>query len=139
MSFRYGIVLRIVLSFAITFEFVPRTSLVVVPVTINGRGPFRFILDTGASDSILSSAVADALAIPEGRSRRILTAGGAVPAQVRMLRIFKVGGVRLEEVEIAVMQADLMKTLQVDGVLGADYLRRFKVSIDYQNRLVDIA
>jgi hypothetical protein len=31
-----------------------------------------------------------------------------------------------------------MKTLKVDGILGGDYLRRFKVSIDYDNRLVDI-
>jgi len=32
----------------------------------------------------------------------------------------------------------LMKTLNVDGILGGDYLRRFKVSIDYDNQIVEI-
>jgi hypothetical protein len=44
----------------------------------------------------------------------------------------------MENVEIAVGNLPLMKTLKVDGLLGGDYLRRFKVSIDYDNMIVDI-
>jgi predicted aspartyl protease len=122
----------------VAFDFVDNTSLVVVPVTINSRGPYRFLLDTGASNTILSSAVADSLGIPDGRRERLLTAGGDVPVSIRTLKTLTVGAAHLEDVEIAVTNVGLMKTLKVDGILGGDYLRRFKVSIDYDNRLVDI-
>ena len=35
----------------VRFTFVPGTSLVVIPVFVNERGPYRFLLDTGASNS----------------------------------------------------------------------------------------
>ena len=121
----------------VAFDFVDNTSLVVVPVTINGRGPFRFLLDTGASNTFLSSAVADSLGIPDGRRELLISAGGDVPVSMRTLKTMSVGAAHLENIEIAVGDVILIKTLKVDGILGADYLRRFKVSIDYDNRLVD--
>ena len=45
---------------------------------------------------------------------------------------------RLEDIEIAVIDFDLMKTLKVDGVLGSDYLRRFRLVIDYDNKVIKI-
>ena len=44
----------------------------------------------------------------------------------------------MEDLEIAVGNLDLMRVLKVDGVLGSDYLRRFKVDIDYDCKLVKI-
>jgi hypothetical protein len=49
-----------------------------------------------------------------------------------------VGAAHWDNVEIVVMNADLMRTLHADGILGGDYLRRFKLSIDYANRVIDI-
>ena len=40
--------------------------------------------------------------------------------------------------EIGVADFPLMQTLHVDGILGADYLHNFKVSIDYENEVFDI-
>jgi predicted aspartyl protease len=125
-------------SKTVTFDFVSNTSLVVVPVTINGSGPYRFLLDTGASDSILSATVADRLGIPDGIPRTLLTAGGNVPVTLRMIMTLNVGAARLENIGIAVANFDLLRSLNVDGILGGDYLRRFKVSIDYDNQLVNI-
>jgi Aspartyl protease len=48
----------------VTFDFIGNTSLIVVPVSINGQGPYRFLLDTGANNTVLSAAVADSLKIP---------------------------------------------------------------------------
>jgi len=124
---------------AVAFDFIANTSLVVLPVTINNDGPYRFLLDTGASNTILSAVVADSLGIPTGRNDMLLlTAGGNLPVSVRTLDTLQVGAARLEKVEIAVANFPLMKTLNVDGVLGGDYLRQFKVSIDYDNKLVEI-
>jgi predicted aspartyl protease len=122
----------------VVFDFVDNTSLVVVPVRINGHGPYRFLLDTGASNTVLSLSVADGLGIPRGRSFTLATGGGNVTATVRKLSAFTVGPVRLENVDAAVANVPLFKAIRVDGVLGSDYLRRFKISIDYDNQVMDL-
>ena len=40
---------------------IDETGAVVVPVTINGRGPFPFLLDTGSSHSVVSGSLAEQL------------------------------------------------------------------------------
>src|SRR6202035_2976061 len=38
--------------------------LVVIPVSINGAGPFNFLLDTGATNSDIDRRLADQLSLP---------------------------------------------------------------------------
>jgi hypothetical protein len=49
-----------------------------------------------------------------------------------------VGGAKLENITVAVGDIDLMKKLNVEGLLGSDYLRKFKVGIDYDSRVLKI-
>jgi hypothetical protein len=56
---------------------------------------------------------------------------------LRTIRL-QVGETLLEKLEIVVTNFPLMQSMQVDGILGADYLRRFKVTIDYQKRVVEL-
>ena len=123
---------------AVTFNFIRGTSLVSVPVTINDRSTLLFLLDTGATSTILSSAAADRLGIPKGGNMTMLTAGGSLPVSLRNLESLQVANGRLTRVEIAVAEVPLMQKLHVDGILGSDYLRRFKVTIDYDNEVVEI-
>ena len=125
-------------GWTVGFDYVGNTSLVVVPVMINNRGPYKFLLDTGANKTVLSATVADKLGIPKGRIEMLLSPGGNVPVNARTLNTLEVGAARLENVEIAVGKLGLMRTLNVDGMLGGDYLRRFKISIDYDNQIVNI-
>jgi predicted aspartyl protease len=119
----------------ITFSLV-RDSLVVVPVFLNGQGPFRFLLDTGATNSILSTAIADQLKIPTGSSGALITAGGSVPVTVRVVEVVQIGPVRIGKTTIAVSDAEILRTLHVDGIIGADYLKQFRVSIDYAHHVL---
>ena len=121
----------------IGFSFV-RDSLVVVPVILNGHGTYRFLLDTGATHSILSSRVADQLNIPAGRSESLITAAGSVPVTIRTMETVQIGNVRIIQMQIAVADFELLRVLHVDGIIGADYLRQFKVSIDYTQRVLSI-
>ena len=122
----------------VVFDYAGDTPLIVVPVMINNHGPYRFLLDTGANRTVLSAAVADSLSIPRGSIGTLRSATGNVPVNVRKISVLQLGNARAQNVKIAVGDFPLMKNLNVDGLLGGDYLRPFKVSIDYDNMLVCI-
>jgi predicted aspartyl protease len=115
-----------------------QNSLVVIPVFINGRGPYKFVLDTGATTSILSVEVAGRLNIRTVRNQRLITAGGLAVATIGSVDVVQIGAVRLLQTQIAVVEADFLDKLQVDGILGSDYLKQFKISIDYTRRILSI-
>ena len=61
---------------------VDAASHLTLNVTINGQGPFRFVVDTGAERSVIADNVAAALQLPSGPSVTVdvaLVAGGADP------------------------------------------------------------
>jgi predicted aspartyl protease len=122
----------------VPFKFILNTALIAVPVHVNGQGPYTFLFDTGASNTILSQKVADALKLPPGRPYVLSTAAGDINVSIRLVNMLAVGEGRLDNTEIAVATFGMFDQLHVDGILGGDYLRRFKVSIDYENQTVQI-
>jgi predicted aspartyl protease len=127
----------------VEFSYV-RDSLVVIPVFLNGHGTYRFLLDTGATHSILSSRVANELNITAGRSpipintKSIITAGGSVSVTIRTIEVVQIGDVNIMQAQIAVADFELLRTLKIDGIIGADYLKQFIVSIDYAHHVLHI-
>jgi predicted aspartyl protease len=121
----------------IGFSFV-HESLMVVPVFLNGRGAYRFLLDTGATNTILSIRVADQLNIPAGRTQTVLTIGGSVAATKRMIDVIRIGNAQIVQVPIIAADLKLMRTLHVDGIIGEDCLKQFKISIDYAHQLLTL-
>jgi aspartyl protease family protein len=86
----------------------------------------RFLVDTGASMVALSRATASRLGLkldgaPEGRAH---TAGGVVKAWRVILRSIKVGGLRFENVEASVSEADMPFVLLGMNVLEQMEMRR---------------
>ena len=65
------------------------------PVIINGKGPFRLALDTGASRSGISAGVADTLGLSPDSSRPVLLRGAMGSVAVSTVRVdsFEVGDV----------------------------------------------
>src|SRR4051812_27470524 len=59
--------------------------LALVPVTINGKGPWAFALDTGASQSLVDSQVAKQLQVPKTGARQRI-AGVASVSNVAAIR-----------------------------------------------------
>jgi predicted aspartyl protease len=122
----------------VRFEFAANTSLVLVPVYVNGRGPYRFLLDTGASHSILAVHVADALEIRPGRTEELITAGGPVRVTLRNVEKLQIGSVRMDRQPVAVADLALLRRLGVDGILGGDRLKSFNLYIDYARQILRI-
>lgn len=120
-------------------EFFDR--IVYVPVTINGRGPFPYVLDTGAGQiSAVDQAVADSLAV---KSAPLAVGGGAGEEQVPFTIV--------EDISLALpgLSFDARKLIGIplhrmdphwgkrkDGLLGGDLLSTLVTDIDYDRERV---
>ncbi|MDQ2696351.1 MAG: TIGR02281 family clan AA aspartic protease, partial [Pseudomonadota bacterium] len=106
-----------------------RQGVMHVEVRLNGAPqPFLFILDTGASHTVLSAAAARRLGISptaDAAPVQVNTANRRVPAMPVTLAMVDLHGAVVRDVP-----ALILDTLEgVDGLLGLSYLRHFRVEI----------
>ena len=106
-----------------------RYNRMTVPVTINGRGPYRFLVDTGAQATVVTPAVVEALGLaPSGQAVLVAMASRAL-----------VDTVALDGLEFAGRRFDNLTTpllrdhnIGADGIIGLDSLQDLRVVIDFQ-------
>jgi predicted aspartyl protease len=112
----------------------PSKPLVMVPVEVDGRGPYRFALDTGASATVLSTEVAAAVGVSLTEIPPVTGAGGTLRASTGRASSVAVGSARVADLPVVVSElAPLSAAVgtRMDGILGYSYLSRFTVTIDY--------
>jgi len=110
--------------------------LILLPVRVNDRGPFDFILDTGAGTSLLSSELAKQLETKVIGSKEGQSAGGKVSVSLAEVESLAVGETKLHDVDVGVVDlAQIGKTVgaKIDGDLGYNFLKHFRVTIDYRD------
>jgi predicted aspartyl protease len=102
-------------------------TMVLRQVYLNGQGPFRMMIDTGASSSSVRPQVAARIGIRPLYAVELVTPAGA--AKVAALRVqVKVGGIADDDVELLEVNAAMRG---VDGVLGQTWLSRHSYLLDY--------
>jgi predicted aspartyl protease len=110
--------------------------LILLPVEVNQRGPFEFILDTGAGTSLLSSELAQELEVKVVGSKEGQSAGGKVSVSLAKVDLLAVGDAKLDNVDVGIVDLrHIGKTIgaKIDGDLGYNFLRNYNVMIDYPN------
>jgi len=120
----------------IELEF-ERYRRMTVPVTIGGRGPFRFLIDTGAQATVVSRDLADRLALND-RSPATLV-GMASRRPVETTPIYDVG---LGSRSFYIRSAPVVETANIggaDGILGLDSLQDQRVLLDFVRQEIAIA
>lgn len=112
-----------------------RIGRIWAPVLINGKGPFRLVLDTGASHSAVISHVADSLGLSD-RSDSIIVRGVTGAAIVPAIHVdrMEVGDLLIEPSTLPIV-ADVFGG--AEGVLGREGLPDKRIFADFgQDRLV---
>jgi hypothetical protein len=102
------------------------------PVMINGHGPFRLVLDTGASHSAVTALVALALGIPTDQSPPVILRGVTGFATVPTIRVdtLTVGDLAVDSATLPIVP-DALGGAQ--GILGGEGLQGKRVFIDFHN------
>ncbi len=115
----------------VSVPLIRQGNVFLVRALLNGRRDVIFYLDTGASLTTISTAVAQELGIffgPGSPTVTIRTASGTIQVPVATVETIQVGGVEARDVHVAVF--DLPHPSQVVGLLGNSFLSRFQVQLD---------
>ncbi len=107
------------------------------PVFINGRGPFRLVLDTGASTSGVTAMVALALGIPTDQSPPVMLRGVTGSAAVPTIRVdtLSVGDVAVDSPLLPIVPDALGGA---EGILGSEGLTNKRIFIDFRHDQISI-
>jgi Aspartyl protease len=108
------------------------------PVMINGRGPFRLVLDTGASHSGVTAMVALALGIPTDQSPQVMLRGVTGSAAVPTIKVntLSVGDVAVDSPLLPIVPDALGGA---EGILGSEGLQNKRIYIDFKHDQISIA
>lgn len=112
-----------------------RADRLTTPVFINGRGPYRFLVDTGAERSVLAEELAVQLALP--RCPPVLLQGiilAQKTAEVRVERLMA-GSAQCADLRVPVLPRAM---LEADGYLGLDALDDRRVIFDFATHQVKV-
>ena len=112
-------------------------TLALVPVTLEGQGPFNFALDTGASHSVIDRDLADRLHLPvAGAATKVAGVGAVSEATPVRIKEWSLGSVELPAGTLMVVDMPASsRDLKMHGLFGSDILSRFgAVRIDYVNK-----
>lgn len=105
-------------------------GVLLIPVRVQGQD-FEFLLDTGAAYTALSRDIITLLGttVDPQRMAAIAPAQGGV-FQVPMVTIkeLRIGGFRLTDIAAVVL--DFPPILKIDGVLGMNVLRKFRMTLE---------
>jgi predicted aspartyl protease len=108
--------------------------LILLPVRVNGRGPFEFILDTGAGTSLLTPELAKLLEVKIIGSKEGQSAGGKVAVSLTKVDSLAVGELKFDDVDLGIVDlSHVGKTVgaKIEGDLGYNFLKHFRITIDY--------
>jgi len=117
-----------------------RIGRVVVPVMVNGQGPFRFIVDTGANRSTISPPhLVHILGLTAALGSTVTVNGitGAAQTVYVVVDSLQAGDLLIDGTALPVVWAPVMAG--ADGILGAAGLPEKSLLIDFQRNRVEIA
>jgi predicted aspartyl protease len=107
-----------------------------IPVRINGQGPFRFLIDTGADQTVISSDLAERLALPKGKRVRLHALGGVQEVRTARIERLELAGKVFTQINAPALSA---RNLGADGVIGIDSLKDLRLVIDFTANTMQVS
>ncbi len=112
-------------------QYDKQDSMIVVDVTANLRLTKPFAVDTGATYTVISPVIAQALHVspaPNAPQVTLQTANGRIQVPLINLDSISIGDLVVPNVMVAVHEID--KSSQIFGLLGLNFLNRFQMTVD---------
>ena len=110
---------------------------IAAPVMINGQGPFRFILDTGANQSVLTKRVVDAVGLTLVPESQLMLHGvtGSLVVQAAKVDSLQTGDLIQSDLKVAVLNSVMGGA---DGILGTQGFGGLRVTVEFNRDRISI-
>lgn len=105
------------------------------PIRVDGKGPYPFVVDTGANQSVISAELAATLGLALGPSEPLNGVAGVQEARTTVADL-EIGARREAGVVLSVLPASAMGA---NGLLGLDRLDGKELTLDFRGRALRIA
>jgi len=99
-----------------------------VPVRLGGAGPFRFLVDTGADRTAISTELAARLGLAAGPTALLHSATGESRIAMAVIDDLTVSRKAVQRIDAALLTAS---NIGADGILGIDSLRAQRLLFDF--------
>lgn len=112
-----------------------RASRMTVPVSIDGRGPFSFMIDTGSERTVVSSDIAGTLALEFAEIAKLVSIAGSRMVQTVYLPDVTLGRQNYGELVAPMLEAH---HIGADGILGLDGLQDQRILFDFTTNAITV-
>jgi hypothetical protein len=113
---------------------------ILVPVSINGKGPYMLLFDTGADTTVLDARLARKLGLGTSGKASMRTFAGKV--EVPLARVERLSLGSRSDGPVGVVCADLAEMFglpgDIQGILGQDFLAQFSFLLVRKERRLEI-
>lgn len=125
----------------VTVPFEYAENEVVIKVKINGK-EYRFLVDSGASSTVIDKKVALAVGGGDSSTFNITAGGQSIPLNYLTTPAITIGDVTVNDISSLVTDMNAIGvglSTKPAGILGANVLKRFLVTFNYPERTLILA
>lgn len=112
-----------------------RARRMTVPVSIDGRGPFSFLIDTGSERTVVSRDIAGTLALEFAEIARLVSIAGSMMVETVYVPDLTLGRQNYGEVVAPILESH---HIGADGILGLDGLQDQRILFDFTTNAISI-
>jgi predicted aspartyl protease len=114
--------------------------LMVVSVSVNDRGPFDFLVDTGTNTTLIDPQLATELGLQPKDRLKLASLASATDVPRYYFQTFRVGSASVSNQEALAMPLPQLTALdrKIRGVLGMNFLLQFSFRLDYEHRNLEL-
>lgn len=112
-----------------------RASRMTVPVSIDGRGPFSFMIDTGSERTVVSRDIASSLALEFAEIAKLVSIAGS-----KLVETVYLPDVTLGQRNYGELVAPILETHHIgaDGILGLDGLQDQRILFNFTTNAITV-
>lgn len=114
-----------------------RIGRMVAPILVNGQGPFRFIIDTGANRSVLSARLAERLGLTPVGAGQVHSVYGVATAPLVRVQSLNYRDLSLSAGDLPLLQGPVLAGEH--GLLGVDGMAGRRLLLNFERRCIEIS
>ena len=106
-----------------------------IAVEVDGRGPFRFLVDSGADRTVIGLNLASQLALPLGKTVKLQSMAGASRVDTVRIASLKLGDSRIANIAAPALPE---RYIGAQGLIGIDALADQRLLLDFDKKTITV-